>query len=278
MMQSENKASDLKLAVIGAGKIGEAIIEAILKSGKWSKSQITATTRKKERLAYLSEKHGVATADNSTAVHTADVVLICVKPQIAQSVFAEINASLKPGVLIISIMAGITINQMEKWTDGKIPVIRAMPNTPLRVGKAMTALSGGKNTTDAHLQISVDLFDIMGRTRILDEKYFDAITSLSASGPAFIYIIIESLAEGGVKAGLPRDVATELASQACLGAASMVLETGQHPALLKDEVTTPAGCTIDGILKLEEGGIRVTLIKTIMEAAKKATELGKKTT
>lgn len=266
----------LTLAVIGAGKIGEAIIATLIGSGKWSEKQIIATTRKKQRAKYLTEKHGVQTAANTEAVAAADIVLICVKPQIAEFVITEFAPSLRSHALLISVMAGITIKQIENWTNQRFPVIRAMPNTPLRIRKAMTAISGGKQVSKEQLAQAAAIFDIMGRTRILDEKYFDAITGLSASGPAFIYIIIESLAEGGVKAGLPRDVATELAAQACLGAAGMVLETGQHPALLKDEVTTPAGCTIDGILKLEEGGIRVTLIKTVMEAAIKAHELGKK--
>jgi len=263
------------ISVLGAGKIGEAIISALIGSGKWSPEQITATTRKKQRSEQLSQKHAVYTATNIEAAQSADIVLICVKPQIAEIILTEIMPVLRQDQLIISVMAGTTIAQMEEWTQHKTPIIRVMPNTPLRVGKAMTAISGGNGVQKEHYNTASELFSLMGRTRVLDEKYFDAITSLSASGPAFIYIIIESLAEGGVKAGLPRDIATEMAAQACLGAASMVLETGQHPALLKDEVTTPAGCTIDGILKLEEGGIRVTLIKTVMEAALKAHELGK---
>jgi len=264
------------IAVLGAGKIGESMIATLIESGTWKPSQIIATTRKQQRSDYLANKYGIKTGSNPHAVSQADIILVCVKPQVAEGVFEEISPVLKENSLLISIMAGVTIKQMEDWTANRFPVIRAMPNTPLRIGKAMTALSGGKKATAEHLDFATTLFQLMGRTRVLDEKYFDAITSLSASGPAFIYIIIEALAEGGVKAGLPRDVATEMAAQACLGASSMVLETGQHPALLKDEVTTPAGCTIDGILKLEEGGIRVTLIKTVMEAAKKAKELGQK--
>lgn len=274
-MTDKNTNKKPSISVLGAGKIGEAIIGTLITSGKWKKEQITATTRKKERADFLAQKHGIETASNPEAVKKADIILICVKPQIAEMVLKEIEPVLNPDQLIISIMAGTTIAQMEEWTRHKTPVIRVMPNTPLRVKKAMTAISGGNGVDKKHYETTSELFSLMGRTRVLDEKYFDAITSLSASGPAFVYIMIESLAEGGVKAGLPRDIATEMAAQACLGAASMVLETGQHPALLKDEVTTPAGCTIDGILKLEEGGIRVTLIKTVMEAAMKAHELGK---
>ena len=148
-----------------------------------------------------------------------------------------------------------------------------MPNTPALVGAGMTALTAGAHAGDEHLDLAERLFAQLGRTLVLDEKHFDAVTGLSASGPAFLYIAIEALAEGGVKMGLPRKVATELAAQACLGAGKMVMETGSHPALLKDAVTTPAGCTMDGILMLEEGGLRVTLIKAVVEATRRAREL-----
>jgi len=152
-------------------------------------------------------------------------------------------------------------------------VIRAMPNTPSMVGAGITAICKGKYAGPKHVETAQKLFDAVGKTVVSDEKNMDAITGLSASGPAFIYIILESLAEGGVKVGLPRDLATLLAAQTALGAAKMVLETGYHPALLKDTVTTPAGCTIDGILELEEGGLRVTLIKAVVKAAQRAKEL-----
>jgi pyrroline-5-carboxylate reductase len=148
-----------------------------------------------------------------------------------------------------------------------------MPNTPSRIGCGMTAVCGGRWAQARHVELARDVFARLGRSLVLDEHHFDAVTGLSASGPAFLYVIIESLAEGGVKVGLPRTVATELAAQTCLGAAQMVLETGDHPAMLKDEVTTPAGCTIDGLLKLEEGGLRVTLIKAVVEASNRAAGL-----
>jgi pyrroline-5-carboxylate reductase len=155
----------------------------------------------------------------------------------------------------------------------KVAVVRAMPNTPAAVGCGMTAICRGTHALPEHLEIARGMFDAVGRTIVLDEKHMDAVTGLSASGPAFAYIILESLAEGGVKVGLPRDVATLLAAQTMKGAASVVLETGDHPALLKDAVTTPAGCTIDGILELEEGKLRVTLIKAVVKATSRAGEL-----
>ncbi len=156
----------------------------------------------------------------------------------------------------------------------KVAVIRAMPNTPAAVGCGMTAICGGSRASIRIIsKLLAAMFDAVGRTIVLDEKHMDAVTGLSASGPAFAYIILESLAEGGVKVGLPRDVATLLAAQTMKGSASVVLETGDHPALLKDAVTTPAGCTIDGILELEEGKLRVTLIKAVVKATSRAGEL-----
>ncbi len=265
-----------KISIIGAGKVGEALVGSFLKNGLATKDQIVVTNRRVERSDYLTKKFGVHIATNRDAATDCDILFVCVKPQVAASVLEEIKPVINQNTLVISVMAGITIQQMEQALPEKQPVVRVMPNTPLRVDKAMTVVCGGTYTKESHIELTQNYFDALGRTLVLDEKYFDAVTGLSASGPAFIYIIIEALAEGGVKAGLPRNIATELAAQACLGASSMVLETGEHPALLKDEVTTPAGCTIDGILKLEEGGLRVTLIKTVMEASIKAGKLGNK--
>jgi pyrroline-5-carboxylate reductase len=162
---------------------------------------------------------------------------------------------------------------MEGILAKSVPVIRTMPNTPCLIKEGMTAIASGKHATAHHVQQARTMFDAIGRSRIVDEKHMDAVTGLSASGPAFVYIIIESFIEAGVKVGLPRDVATLLAAQMVHGAASMVLETGEHPAKLKDVVTTPAGCTIDGILELEDGGLRTTLIKAVVKATERAREL-----
>jgi pyrroline-5-carboxylate reductase len=162
---------------------------------------------------------------------------------------------------------------MENILAKPIPVIRAMPNTPCLIKQGMTAVAPGTHATDAHIQAARKMFDSMGRCLVVDEKHMDAVTALSASGPAFVYTIIESLIEGGVRVGLPRDVATLMAAQMVHGSANMVLQTGEHPAKLKDIVTTPAGCTVDGLLELEEGGLRVTLIKAVDRATRRAREL-----
>lgn len=264
-----------RLAVIGAGKMGETLISALLRAGEIEASNVIATAGHQPRLDQLKNVFGIATTlDNREAVRGADLVLLCVKPQIAPKVLEELAPDLNPNQLIISIIAGLTTARIEGQLGGReIPVARAMPNTPSRIGYGMSAICGGRWAKSEQLELARTIFAGLGRALVLDEKYFDAVTGLSASGPAFIYIVIEALAEGGVKVGLPRKVATELAAQTVLGAGHMVLETGDHPALLKDEVTTPAGCTMDGILELEEGGLRVTLIKAIVEATRRAREL-----
>lgn len=263
-----------KVAVLGAGKMGETLIRGLLSQEELEASEITATARREDRLAFLAKELGVATtSDNVAAVEDADVVLLCVKPQMAEGVLAQLSDVLREDQVLVSILASVTTGYIERRLSGRVPVVRAMPNTPSLISAGMTALCGGSHADTEIVEKARGLFEPLGRTLLIDEKDMDAVTGLSASGPAFIYIVIEALAEGGVKVGLPRSVATELAAQTCLGAAQMVIETGSHPALLKDEVTTPAGCTIDGILKLEEGGLRVTLIKAIVEAKQRAAEL-----
>lgn len=263
------------IAIIGSGKMGDTIISGLLRAEIADRTQIIAADPSPKRLEYISEKHGVqTTTDNHEAVKKGDVILFCVKPQNAEQVFTSVADSVIPGNIVLSIMAGVTIKKMEKWLPDGTPVIRIMPNTPSQVNAGMSAIARGTHVTDDQLGIAEQLFAGVGKTLVLDEKHFDAVTGLSASGPAFIYIVIEALADGGVKSGLPRDVAITLAAQMTLGASTMVLETGKHPAILKDDVTTPAGCTTDGILALEEGGVRVTLIKAVTEAARRACELG----
>lgn len=267
---------DKKLAVIGAGRLGESLIQGLVDAGVLSPGQITATATREEHLLELENRLKVrATRDNRAAVEGADVILLAVKPQTVASILTEIRDVMDPGKVVISVAAAVTTAQIEAGLGEGIPVIRAMPNTPCLIKAGMTAVCGGRHVLKEQLMMAQKIFQSVGRCLILEEKYFDAVTGLSASGPAYIYIIIESLAEAGVKVGLPRNVATELAAQTVLGAGQMTLETGAHPALLKDQVTTPAGCTVDGILELEEGGLRVTLIKAVVKATRRASELVK---
>jgi len=276
-----SKLSESRLAVLGAGKLGGILLRAYLKQGLFGASRVTATVRHGERTAALAHELGiVVTNDNREAVKGADIVLLTVKPQTVGQVLQEIAPEIGDSALVISVAAsvptGFVEQQLAAASGGKhdkTAVVRAMPNTPASVDCGMTAICGGSHAQTEHLEIARTMFDAVGRTIVLDEKHMDAVTGLSASGPAFAYIILESLAEAGVKVGLPRDVATLLAAQTMKGAASVVLETGDHPALLKDAVTTPAGCTIDGILELEEGKLRVTLIKAVVKATSRASEL-----
>jgi len=263
--------SGKRVAVLGAGKMGGILVKALLDKKLLSPSLTTATVQHEERASALSQKLGIPVGtDNAAAARGADIVIVGVKPQAVQAVMDVIRTQIKPEQLVISVAASVPTSAIENALGSSIPVVRAMPNTPCAIGHGMTALCKGKHAGLQHLEIASALFNVVGRTVVVDEKHMDAVTGLSASGPAYIYIILESLAEAGVKVGLPRDIATLLAAQTALGAAGVVLETGDHPALLKDAVTTPAGCTIDGIMELEEGKLRVTLIKAVVKAAQRA--------
>lgn len=263
-----------KVAILGSGKMGGILLQAFLKNHLFRPENIRATVQHAERASQLAKQWGVSvTTDNLEAARTSDLILLGVKPQTVPELIEQIRPALTQQKLIVSFAASVKTNAIEAAAGVDLGVIRAMPNTPSLLGCGATALCRGRFVSDEQLAIAERIFKSVGRTVIVEEKHMDAVTGLSASGPAFIYIILESLAEAGVKVGLPRDIATLLAAQTTLGAATMVLETGSHPALLKDAVTTPAGCTIDGILELEEGGLRVTLIKAVMRAAQRAKEL-----
>jgi pyrroline-5-carboxylate reductase len=270
----QNVTAGLRIAVLGAGKMGGILLQAFLRSGLFTAEQIAVTVAHQVRAEALTKQFGLAvTTDNLRAVQGADIVLLAVKPTQVVQLVREVAPSLKQGVFLLSIAASVKTTAIEEAAEGLTPVIRAMPNTPAMLGAGITALCRGRFVADEQLALAQKIFETVGRVVVVDEKHMDAVTGLSGSGPAFLYIILESLAEAGVNVGLPREIATQLAAQTAYGAAKMVLETGSHPALLKDEVTTPAGCTVDGILELEEGGLRVTLIKAVKRATERAREL-----
>jgi pyrroline-5-carboxylate reductase len=263
-----------KLTIVGLGKLGGLLAESFIDRGLAQPKDLVGTVRHQARAEKLDVKHPFPVhTDNRAAVGEADIVVLAVKPQVIESVCEEIRSVVTKDRLVISIAAGVPTTSIERFFAADVPVVRAMPNTPCAVGAGMTVLCRGKAATDEHVAQTKRLFDTVGRTIVMDEKHMDAVTGLSASGPAYIYVILESLAEAGVKMGLPRDTATLLAAQTMKGAAEQVLLSGAHPALLKDEVTTPAGCTIDGLLELEEGKLRVTLIKAVVKAGERAREL-----
>ena len=263
-----------RIAVLGAGKMGGILLQAFLKQRLFAPGEIVATVAHQERATVLSAQWGVeVTTDNAAAAAAADIILLAVKPFQIESLVKAIAPGLSPAKMLISVAASVKTAAIEEAAGLELAVVRAMPNTPSMLGAGIAGLCRGRYVSDEQMGLAARVFETVGRTVTVDEKHMDAVTGLSASGPAFIYIILESLAEAGVKVGLPRDVATLLAAQTTFGAAKMVLDTGYHPALLKDAVTTPAGCTIDGILELEEGGLRVTLIKAVMRATARAREL-----
>src|ERR1700722_8689092 len=269
-----NPLTGKRLAVIGAGKMGGIVLRAFLDQKLVSPANAVATVRHPDRAKALAKSLGITvTTENRAAAHKADVILLAVKPLQMAEVLKEISPEVTPKTLVVSLAASVPTKFIEQHLAADVPVVRAMPNTPCAIGCGMTGIASGMHASAAHLDLAKAMFETVGRVVVLDEKHMDAVTGLSASGTAFIYIILESLAEGGVKMGLPRDVATLLAAQTMQGAARTVLETGDHPALLKDGVTTPAGCTIDGIMELEDGKVRVTLIKAVVKATERAKEL-----
>jgi pyrroline-5-carboxylate reductase len=264
----------IRVAILGAGKMGGTLLQAFLKQNLFAADQIHATVGHAEKALALSAQWGVdVTTNNLEAARQADLILVGVKPFQVPDLIREIQPALTKEKTLISFAAAVKTRAIEDAAEIEIAVIRAMPNTPAALGAGATALCRGRFVGKEQMELAERIFETVGRAVVVDEKHMDAVTGLSGSGPAYIYIIIEALAEAGVKVGLPRDIATELAAQTTFGAAKMVLETGYHPAMLKDAVTTPAGSTIDGIMALEEGGLRVTLIKAVMRATERAKQL-----
>jgi len=264
----------VRVAVLGAGKMGGILLQAFLKENLFATENVHATVAHPEKAIARSAQWGVDVGtDNLSAARQADLILLGLKPFQIPDLISEIKSALTPSKTLVSFAASVTTRSIEDAAGMEIGVIRAMPNTPSALGAGVAGLCRGRFVKPEQMELAQRIFATVGRTVVVDEKHMDAVTGLSASGPAYVYIIIEALAEAGVKVGLPRDTATQLAAQTVFGAGKMVLETGYHPALLKDQVTTPAGCTIDGILELEEGGLRVTLIKAVMRATERARQL-----
>lgn len=264
------------LAIIGCGTMGEAILAGLLRAKRIDPARVTVTARRNEDALALAHKHGVrGTIDNAMAAGSASVVVASLKPQRMRAVFDDdkMRAALAD-TLLVSVAAGIRLATLESWLP-RTAIVRAMPNTPCLIGEGMTVLAAGSRTTPEQLAVARQIFESVGRCIELEDKHMDAVTSLNGSGPAFAYVILEALADGGVMMGLPRDVALTMAAQVLQGSARMVLETGFHPAALKDQVTTPAGSTIAGLLTMEDGRIRSVLARAIQEATKVAASLGR---
>jgi len=259
----------MNVGIIGCGTLGRAIAAGLAHHEEVR--SIVATTRRGTPIPALPDV--TIMRDNVRLVEAVDVVLLCVKPFQLEAVAREIAPALAPHHLVISTAASVTSAQVRTWIAGRAPIVRVMPNMPCRVGLGMTVLARGADATDAHLTLAQSLFDMLGRTLAIDEALMDAATGISGCGPAYAYLIIEALSDAGVKLGFSYDAARLLVAQTMLGAAQMVLETGEHPALLKNEVTTPAGCTVDGLMELEDGKLRSTLLRAAVAAATRSASL-----
>ncbi|XP_062230796.1 pyrroline-5-carboxylate reductase-like [Phragmites australis] len=268
-----NGCDAFRLGFIGAGNLAESIARGVAASGVLPASAIrTAPHRRLERGAAFASIGACLLDTNALVVDDSDVIVISVKPQIVKQVLLELKPLLSEEKLLVSIAAGIKMKDLQDWS-GQRRIIRVMPNTPSAVGQAASVMCLGEMATQNDEDRVRSLFGAIGKVWTAEEKYFDAVTGLSGSGPAYIFLAIEAMADGGVAAGLPRDLALGLASQTVLGAATMVSQTGKHPGQLKDQVTSPAGTTITGIQELEKGAFRGTLINAVVAAAKRCREL-----
>jgi pyrroline-5-carboxylate reductase len=264
------------IGFIGAGNMAEAMIRGLVRGGHVPANRITASGPRRERLDELVRNYGIAsTVDNREVARGAGLVVLSVKPQILDKVLAEIGDQLRPGTLVVSIAAGVDTEAIESAVAEGVRVVRAMPNTPALVGAGATAIAPGKHASAEDLATAKALFDAVGITVVLDETHLDAVTGLSGSGPAYIFLILEALSDAGVKVGLSRRNSQLLAAQTVMGSAKMLLETDEHVGRLKDMVTSPGGTAIAGLHTLEQGGLRTTLINAVETATKRARELGR---
>lgn len=263
-----------KIAFVGGGRMAEALISGVLSSRGYVAEQIRVADPDMARLDYLKRQYGIRIGlTNHEAVVSADVVVLAVKPQVTAEILKELGEVLaKP--LVISVVAGVQLSRIIGACAPQARVIRAMPNTPAMVGAGMTALATGPGVRENEMACARQIFESVGRVVPVDERFMDAVTGLSGSGPAYVFLMIEAMADGGVKMGLPREISSLLAAQTVLGAARMVLETEQHPARLKDQVASPGGTTIAGLHRLEQGGLRGLLIDAVEAATKRSQELG----
>lgn len=264
-----------QIGMIGAGQMATALARGLLGAGLVAAERLRASDPSAEARRQFAEATGAETTeDNQEVARWADVVFLAVKPQQMPAVLAELNGRLGAEKLAISIAAGMGLKKLSAGLGAEVRLVRVMPNTPCLVGQGASAYCLGQNATEEDARLVEQLLGAAGLVCRVDEKLMDAVTGLSGSGPAFVYLMIEALSDGGVRMGLPRSVATALAAQTVLGAAQMVLKTGQHPAVLKDRVASPGGTTIAGLKALEQGALRGTLMAAVEAAARRSAELG----
>jgi pyrroline-5-carboxylate reductase len=265
---------DKTIGFIGAGNMAEAMIRGLLRGGDFAIAQIAASGPREERMRELRDSYGIyATTDNRVPA-ASEIVVLSVKPQILSRVLDEVGTTISPDALVISIAAGVPVGAIQARLAGGTRVVRAMPNTPALVDAAATAIARGEYARESDLEDAKRIFDAIGTTVVLDETQLDAVTGLSGSGPAYVFLILEALSDAGVKVGLSRRTSQLLAAQTLLGSAKLLLETNEHPGRLKDMVTSPGGTAITGLHTLEHGGVRTTLMNAVEAATRRSRELG----
>jgi pyrroline-5-carboxylate reductase len=266
-----------RLGFLGSGNMAEALIRGILEKNLWPKETIIASDVSPERLSDVGGRLGIrTTADNGEVVTASDMIIVAVKPAQVPEVLSDVADAVSPEKLIVSIAAGVTLATIQSSVKKITPVIRVMPNAPAMALAGMSCLSAGSSAGPEHLAEAMKLFSGVGEALVVPEAHLDAVTALSGSGPAYLFLVIEALTDAGVRVGLPRKTAEKLSAQTVLGAAAMVIETGRHPGQLKDMVASPAGTTIEGLAVLEENGVRGAFIEAVDAAYRRAKELGRK--
>ncbi|HJQ38626.1 MAG TPA: pyrroline-5-carboxylate reductase [Thermoanaerobaculia bacterium] len=262
------------IGFVGAGNMAEAMIRGLLRGNDFAPDEVRASGPREERMRELRDAYGIQAATDNKLPAAAQIVVLSVKPQILSRVLDEIADTVSPDALVISIAAGVPVAAIQARLAGGTRVVRAMPNTPALVDAAATAIAGGEHARESDLEDAKRIFDAIGLTVILEESQLDAVTGLSGSGPAYVFLILEALSDAGVKVGLSRRTAQLLAAQTVLGSAKLLLETNEHPGRLKDMVTSPGGTAITGLHTLEHGGVRTTLMNAVEAATRRSRELG----
>ena len=266
MTSQTSATSSHPLAILGAGVMGETVLSGLLRAG-WHADQIVATDRRLERQLELRTRYGIKMLENTEAVAEAETVILVVKPQDMNDLLNEISQSIKPGALVVSLAAGVDTAFIESRLPEGVAVVRVMPNTPAQVDEGMAAISPGSHSNQDHLDRVTQILSATGRVITVPERYQDAVTAISGTGPAYLFFVVEAMIEAGVHLGLPRDTATELVVQTMLGSAKLLRETGEHPTVLRERVTSPGGTTAAAVRELEDHKVRAAFLRA-MEAAR----------
>lgn len=265
-----------KVGFIGCGNMGSSMVGGLIKSGFLKSEEIIVSTKTEASSKKLRDEFKVATTlDSKTVAKESETIILAVKPNMYKSVVEEIKSELTEDKLIITIAAGISIENMEEWLGDDLKIIRTMPNTPALVGQAMSAVCPNKNVSEEELKYCINIFESFGECEVLEEKYFDGFIAVAGSSPAYVFMFIEAMADAAVMAGMPRKQAYNFAAQSVLGSAKMVLESGKHPGELKDMVCSPAGTTIDAVKLLENEGMRSAVINAVCACVEKSREMSK---